>query len=741
MTWFFIFFFISGFCSILYELIWLRLAMAQFGVTTALTSSVLSVFMAGLGVGSLGAGFLARHHAQRLGKRSLRFYAICELVIGVSALTVPLELSYGHQLLATLAGRSDLSSAADYVICGILLTVTLLPWCGFMGATIPLAMFAIRTNCRHESRHSFSFLYVANVLGAVGGAVISPLLIELLGFHVTLRVGAVFNALIAICALMLSLAALKHTTTSATSEAPATGIARVVSDRRLLLLLFLTGLTSMGMELVWIRLFTPYIGPVVYSFAGILACYLIATFLGSRLYRLWKSAKLDTELAWIALVPAGLLTLLAADTRLAIPLFSTAPARVILGVAPYASLLGFLTPLLVDRWSAGDPDRAGRAYAINVFGCILGPLLAGFVLLPLVGERGTAVILSLPWVTMLFSGSYFHQARLRQAYGYGAVALGVAILFFTRDYMNQYSEGRVLRDSTATVVAAGTGKDKVLLVNGIGMTKMRPVTKMMAHLTLASLDHAPRKALIICFGMGTTFRSAMSWGVPTTVVDLVPSVPRLFTYFHPNSGNIFNSPHAQIIVDDGRRFLERTHEEFDVIIIDPPPPVEAAGSSMLYSEEFYALTKQHLQPDGILEQWLPTGDEAVKSSVTLALQNSFPHLRILHNDLTGMHGWHFFASLEPIPVRSADEIVARMPASAICDMMEWGPETSPVQQVERDLSNEVSPADMIALSPATSPLEDDKPVNEYYLVRQTLQRFQKSRNPTVSAVRNLFAKR
>ena len=56
MNWVFLFFFVSGFCSILYELVWLRLAMAKFGVTTALVSIVLSVFMAGLGAGSWIAG-------------------------------------------------------------------------------------------------------------------------------------------------------------------------------------------------------------------------------------------------------------------------------------------------------------------------------------------------------------------------------------------------------------------------------------------------------------------------------------------------------------------------------------------------------------------------------------------------------------------------------------------------------------------------------------------------------------
>ena len=74
--------------------------------------------------------------------------------------------------------------------------------------------------------------------------------------------------------------------------------------------------------------------------------------------------------------------------------------RVLLGVAPFAAVIGFLTPMLVDRWSAGDPDRAGRAYAVNVVGCILGPLLAGFFLLPWFGEHKSMLLLVLPWFAM-----------------------------------------------------------------------------------------------------------------------------------------------------------------------------------------------------------------------------------------------------------------------------------------------------------------------------------------------------
>src|SRR5438270_933914 len=89
--WFFLFFFISGFCGILYELVWLRLAMAQFGVTTALVSIVLSMFMAGLGAGSLGAGILLRRRASRISFPPMRLYALTELLIACSAIAVPYE--------------------------------------------------------------------------------------------------------------------------------------------------------------------------------------------------------------------------------------------------------------------------------------------------------------------------------------------------------------------------------------------------------------------------------------------------------------------------------------------------------------------------------------------------------------------------------------------------------------------------------------------------------------------------
>ena len=709
MAWYFVFFFVSGFCSLLYELIWLRLSMAQFGVTTALTSIVLSVFMAGLGLGSWLAGGFIRRHGDGLKFPPLRLYALLELLIGVSALAVPTELVWGHRFMAKLAEQSPLSSTTDYLVAGLWLAVTVIPWCACMGATIPVAMCAIRRLDQDSSR-SFSFLYLANVLGAVAGSFLPLLLIEPLGFHGTLRIGAGLNLLIACGAFLLSLSP-RAAQASAPCEAAAN--CEMKCSRRVLVLLFTTGLATMGMELVWIRLFTPYVGPVVYSFGMIMVAYLLATFAGSQIYRYWsRESRQESLLTWISLAPLGLLPLFTADARSPLHLV----ARVFVGVMPFAGMIGFLTPMLVERWSGGDPDRTGRAYAVNIVGCILGPLVCGFLLLPFIGERLAMMLLSAPWFVMAFRRGNAPKLRpVRRVAAYSLLVLALFFFVYTKDYETQFPVRSVLRDSTATVIAMGTGNERRLLVNGQGMTKLTPITKMMAHMSLASLDHTPHNALIICFGMGTTFRSVMSWGISGTAVELVPSVPKLFTYYHSDGAAVAALPQGHIVIDDGRRFLERSPEKFDVIIIDPPPPVVTAGSSLLYSEDFYTVAKQRLEPGGILQQWLPETDHATQSAVALALKNSFPYVRVFRG-IEGW-GWHFLASEHPIPERTAAELVARIPASAAQDMMEWGPGKTPEEQVGRVLAHPSTLDAIIALAPGTPALQDDRPINEYFLLR------------------------
>jgi MFS family permease len=182
-----------------------------------------------------------------------------------------------------------------------------------MGATIPIGMRAIRQTLPREAGRSFSYLYTANVAGAALGTALPLLLIELMGFRGTLWVGAACNVAIAVGAIGLSMNP-GNQSLAESVEPPAKLMSNATSGGAIVALLFLTGLRNMGMEVVWVREFTPYLGTVVYAFAGILGVYVTATFIGSRGYRRWSSRLGDSvgesPLLWTLLGVAALLPLL-----------------------------------------------------------------------------------------------------------------------------------------------------------------------------------------------------------------------------------------------------------------------------------------------------------------------------------------------------------------------------------------------------------------------------------------------
>ncbi len=475
----------------------------------------------------------------------------------------------------------------------------------------------------------------------------------------------------------------------------------------------------MGMEVVWIRIYTPYLGTVVYAFAAILGVYLLAMFVGAKLYRSGILRNLlSSGMTWFALGAGGLLPLIASDPKLAIPSLMRLP----MGIFLVAMAAGFTTPMLVDMDAKGNPSRVGSSYAVNVVGCILGPLVAGFLLLPHMSEHWALVTLSAPWLAIGLFPSVVHfetgsESRIPWAARPAATIIVTvwAVIFQGNGFEERFPIRQVLRDSTATVIATGNDREsKQLWVNGYSMSSLTPATKMMAHLPLAFSD-APRKVLIVCFGMGTTHRSALSWGVDTTVVELTPSVPRLFPYYHADGNELLKSPHSHVIIDDGRRFLERSRETFDVITIDPPPPIGAAGSSLLYSVEFYQIAQRRLNPHGILQQWLPGGDAATRSAVIGALSQSFPYVRAFQG--FGGFGIHFLASLQPLPERSSGELAARLPPNAAADLVEWGPRDTPQGQFDLILRHEIATPELMEMVLNENALRDDRPVNEYFLLR------------------------
>jgi len=707
------------------------LAYASFGTITPVMSVVISVFMLGLSLGSWAGGRWIGLWADKTRLSAVGFYALAELVIGLGAFAVPSLFGLGQHLLLALGSAGSLKYL---FVSALVLAVSILPWCVCMGTTFPFMMAYVRER-EPQNSESFSFLYLANVLGATTGTLLTALvLVECLGFRHTLWVAAGGNFLIAAICIRLAVAGRSAHGLQAVVHSPQPAVHSLRSGDRLSdhpnlrlvpSILFWTGFASMAMEVVWIRAFTPVVKTQVYSFALVVAAYLAATFVGSLLYRRHLAAKSVRPTAELLalLCAAAFLPVLLNDPRWvkANWLYTADPLSVVIvlaSICPFCAILGYLTPGLVDQYAGGSPALAGKAYALNVLGCILGPLFAGYIVLPWISERSALLLLGLP-----FFGFYiftFRNLPARRRLGLGAVA-GVVLacaLLYSRSYEDHVLKSEkhavVRRDYAASVLSYGEGFEKLLCVNGLGMTTLTPVTKFMVHLPLAFHRGSPESALVICFGMGTSYRSALSWGLQTTAVELVPSVKDAFGFFHADAARVLEDPKGRIVVDDGRRYLERTRDQYDVIVIDPPPPVEAAGSSLLYSREFYELAKRRLKHNGLLATWYPGGDLLAGHAILRSLYEAFPHV-LLCDGVEG-YGTHFLASMEPIERRSAAELAARLPERARQDLLEWNPTADPAAYLDLVVSREY-PADKGLHPDPSVRITDDRPYNEYFLLR------------------------
>ncbi len=281
----FLLFFCSGFCSLLYQVVWVRMAFAHFGVITPVLSVVLSVFMLGLGLGSWLGGKWAQWWSSRLKISPAYFYGAAEFVIATGAFIVPQLFRFGE---AYLLRAGEASSTGYLLISAIFIVAAILPWCIMMGATFPLMMSFVRQT-DPANQTSFSFLYVANVMGATAGTAMTALvLVELFGFSETSTIAAAINCLIAAVSFLLAwiyrFESERRAAPRSPNRTPVQSGSRA-SRHWLEVILFTTGFASLAMEVAWTRAFTFVLKTTIYAFAMILTTYLLSTWIGSYLYR------------------------------------------------------------------------------------------------------------------------------------------------------------------------------------------------------------------------------------------------------------------------------------------------------------------------------------------------------------------------------------------------------------------------------------------------------------------------
>jgi spermidine synthase len=162
--------------------------------------------------------------------------------------------------------------------------------------------------------------------------------------------------------------------------------------------------------------------------------------------------------------------------------------------------------------------------------------------------------------------------------------------------------------------------------------------RMLGHLS-ALLVKEPKSVLVVGFGAGVTAGSFVTHpGVKRIVIcEIEPLIPKVVsTYFLRENYNVAADPRVQIVYDDARHFILTTKEKFDVITSDPINPW-VKGAATLYTREYFQLVKEHLNPGGVVTQWVPLYEsfpEVVKSEVATFF-GVFPDGTVWSNDIQG----------------------------------------------------------------------------------------------------------
>jgi spermidine synthase len=735
-------FILSGAAGLIYEVVWARQLVLVFGNTTQAVATILTGFFGGMAIGSVLGGRLADRS-----RSPLRLYGVIELLLVGIVLATPVGFRLLHELYRSAYGSLEAAPGALTLIRFGLALIALAPATILMGSTMPILSRFLAPR-RDELGDAFGNLYVANTSGAILGTILAGfVLIEILGLTGTLLIGALCTATAGILAI-----AIHRLSGAGRDPSPATDAVATTSpidsrddhpmsepySRLALISAFVMGLTSLGYQVLWTRLLSSGTGNTTYVFTVILSIFLIGIAFGANLIArrphrpanplallgLAQLAVALLALVGVALISGRIVSLAFIPTTLLVVL----PATLVMGLAlPLASCF-------VGR---GD-ERVGRDVGLllgaNTVGVIIGTSVVPFLLVPLLGSQRSVVVLSLANVGLGFlllerSHSLKITSRWLLRTVCGVIAIGTAYALVARaSLVSDPAETMVMRrgelfasteDAVASVQAGRIGNEKHLLVGGTGMTALTVDARLMALLPIMLRPEAD-SMLVICFGMGSSYRSALLAGLRVDGVELVPSVPKMFNYYHADGDRILSDPRGRLLITDGRNYVELTDRRYDLIVVDPPPPIQSSGTAVLYSREFYAASASRLKEGGLMMEWMPYGQTVDEFRAHVrTFSHAFSQVMIAFGP--GGYGTFMFGSNEPIRF-DPSSIRAVLARTGVLEDL-TGAGDSPASSVDSwlDLIPRlvwVSGADVVRFAGEGPLITDDRPLTEYFLLRR-----------------------
>lgn len=636
--------FLSGMAGLAFEMVWFHRTGLVFGNSIWSTSIVLSSFMGGLALGNALAGRFA--HAM---VRYLRIYALLEISIALAGLALTYLLPELTSLLVPVSRHlGGWPWLANSISLATAFAVIALP-AAAMGATLPVLVGALCQSSGQSLGTVLGRLYGCNTLGAVVGVLGAELvLIPRFGIAGTAWAAAGVNLMVAGGAWW-TYRSTDAVTIGLRWRHPGTPGRQA---RRLLMCAFLSGCALMALEVVWLRFLSMFVVNTTMAVGLMLAVVLAAIGVGGLVASTWLDRHSDAQ-AYMPLVAVGsacTVTISYLAFRFAthgslvaewyrILWFS---AVLTCGTAFLSGVLFTLIGAALKSDSINETRTAGWLTLANTFGAMCGPLIATFVLLPVVGlERAffasaatycVIAFLTLPAEALSargLSNRTFSVAAVAGALALGAFPFGLmSETYFPRaaePYTGDGSRIIATREGTSeTIFLAeqtwrGQSIYKRLVTNGFSMsgTQLTSSRYMKDFVYWPMLLHQEplQRALVVCYGVGVTVKAVTDVKSIKSidVVELSPDVVAMSDLIYAPDEHPLHDPRVRLYLEDGRQFLQRTETRYDLITGEPPPPL-TPGAVNLYTREYFQLLYDRLAEGGMATYWVPVsqrGDYAV----------------------------------------------------------------------------------------------------------------------------------
>ncbi|MFQ5559637.1 MAG: fused MFS/spermidine synthase, partial [Nitrospinota bacterium] len=667
-------FFGSGMTGLIYQVLWTKLLTLTFGVTFLAVSTVLTTFFGGLALGSfLGGRWIDKHGI------GLKWYGLAELGIGLYALLFLQLLDLNNSVYVEIARMLPMSFSVLSILKFLLAAVLLILPTTLMGTTLPVLSKTLA-----HSRPSFAKdvggLYTINTIGAVFGALATTFfLIPGIGINATIYLVGGVNIALGLIALILNRSYKEDSVNIEYNDTPETKIPLPQPDpsffKYIVWLFAISGYTALVYEVIWTRILGFILTGTIFAFTIVLATFLFGIAAGSFVFSrfLDKIRNLGTLITTLAVVEIliGITSVALLNVFEAMPRFDfyskidSTPAwgefiylnffTCFIALSPPAFLFGATFPLVCKIYNRSWRDvgtNIGDIYSVNTVGGILGSFTGGFILIPFVGMQNSVVFMGLINIglgAVLLYRSPFLQKKKRT--GYLLLTASASLVLFLsipgnmpkalhqsflhmKESILYYKEG-----PTATVmIAKREGRDyftsnKRLWVNGnmataafyegLQINRFQGVLPMVLH-------PDPKDVVVVCFGSGTTFGTLSQFDVhQVDNVEISRSVIGGAHNFKNENRDVLNNPVSNIIIDDGRSYLEVTEKKYDVMTMEPMHP-SLAGVVNLYTKRYYELLKSHLKKDGLVSQWIPLYSLSVEDvrMMVKTFQSVFPHVTV-----------------------------------------------------------------------------------------------------------------